>query len=226
MPIGFRIINSIDRAPADLVAKLADCDTADIADVTAQAATMRGIGRVGGVKGRIAGTAVTLSLPLGGVNMLKMAMELTRPGDVLVVAARGSTDFAMFGGLLAVGMKKRGVAAMIVDGMVRDAEEIVESGFPIFSRGIVANACLAEGPGEVNIPVACGGVVVNPGSIIIADANGVACVPASEAAFVAAKVHELHEKHLEWLPGLDKGEFPGIARSRDALTAQGCEFVN
>jgi len=225
MSIGFRVYEKVERAPAALVKRLAECDTADIADVTRQAATMRGLHRIGNVPGRIAGTAITVSLPLGGVNMLKMAMAQLRKGDVLVVSTRGSADFAMFGGLLAGGMHKRGVAAMVVDGYVRDADEIAESGFPMFARGVVPNACLADAPGEVNVPIACGGVVVFPGSIIVADTNGVACVQAADAAYVADKVAELHGKHVEWGPLLAKGEFPGMDSARKAVTDQGCAFI-
>lgn len=224
MSIGFRVFEEVERAPVALVQRLSECDTADIADVTRQAVTMRGLHRIGNVPGRVAGTAITVSLPLGGVNMLKMGMAMLRKGDVLVVSTRGSSDFAMFGGLLADGMRERGVAAMIVDGYVRDADEIAESRFPIFARGVVPNACLADAPGEVNVPIACGGVVVFPGNIIVADTNGVACVQPADAAYVADQVANLHSKHLEWGPLLQKGEFPGMDAARKAVTDQGCVF--
>src|SRR5512142_794603 len=112
---------------------------------------------------RIGAPAVTISVPTGAFNIIKARMQQTRAGDVLVVNGRASLNGALFGSNVCRGLLHRGVAGLIVDGAVRDVSEIQTDGLPVFARGASAGMGPIDGPGEVNVPIACGGVVVNPG---------------------------------------------------------------
>jgi 4-hydroxy-4-methyl-2-oxoglutarate aldolase len=200
-------------------------DTADISDALYHSGTMLGLSALTSLQSRICGPALTLSAPLGGVYMLRLAMDMCVPGDVLVIAARGQTGFAMFGGHVSVAMRQRGLAALVVDGCVRDLDEIRDCGLPIFARGTATIAAPAETPAEVNVPVACGGVVVNPGDLIVADSNGVVRVPQDADDGFRDRLDRLVGRYENWEPQVRAGEVPGLSDAQEALTRLGCEFV-
>ncbi len=226
MSIGFRVIRNTVKPPPGLVAELAKCDTSDLSDVMRHAKTMSGLALRQNGGRRVAGRAVTVSLPLGGVSMLKVAMDQCEAGDVLVVAARGAMTFAMWGGYISHGMRKRGLAGLVVDGAVRDIAEIAEAGLPVFARGTATNVCVSEAAGEVNVAVACAGAVVEPGDIIVADENGVVAVPQRDADEILEKVAALHERHKSWAGDLQRGAVPGVQAILESVAAQGCEFID
>jgi regulator of RNase E activity RraA len=207
-----------------LRAKLLDYDTSDVSDALNQSGTLVGLESVWSPVPRICGPAVTVSTPIGGVFVLRMGMELCRPGDVLVVSARGATTFAMFGGHVSLAMKNRGVAAVIVDGCVRDADEIRDAGLPVFARGVATAAASADGPGEVNVPVACGGVVVTPGDLVLADGNGIVVVPPDADEPFQAQLDRSTARYDLWQPDIDAGRVPGLDDARRRLLELGCEF--
>ncbi|MEV7005058.1 hypothetical protein [Streptosporangium sp. NPDC051022] len=224
MTIGYRVFPPVARPDAALVGRLAECDPADLTDVMKQSRTMRGIHPMYRPMPRVAGPAVTLSLPVGGTSLLKVAMDLCEPGDVLVVAARGTVEYAMFGGKISIGMARRGLAGLVVDGAVRDVDEIQAAGLPVFARG-VAPGLPADGFGEVNVPVACGGTVVNPGDIVVADGNGIVAVPPDDVPWLLPRVAELRAKLDGWSAELEEGGVPGVADIRARISGLGCEFV-
>jgi regulator of RNase E activity RraA len=129
--------------------------------------------------------------------MVHKAMELASPGDVLVVSTNGNTNSAVFGELLcrtAVGAK---LAGIVVDGAVRDVDGLTALHFPAFSRSVSPGACDKDGPGEINVPISCGGTVVMPGDVVSADADGVVVVPRTDAERVLERVKLLLESE-EW----------------------------
>jgi regulator of RNase E activity RraA len=148
-------------------------------------------------------------------------MEQTRPGDVMVVNARGIAAFAVWGGNVSKGMKRRGCAGVVIDGAARDPEEAQAAGFPIFARTQATASPPPDGPGEINVPVACGGVVVRPGDIIVADLNGVVAVPQEAAEWVLAQASELRARFAKIQPVLERGEVTNIAAIVDGLQRQG-----
>jgi len=157
---------------------------------------------------RLCGSAITVNLPAGDNLMLHQALTMTRPGDVLVINAQGDTSHAIMGGLmtrLAIG---RGVAGIVVDGAVRDSSEMAELGLPAFTRGLSANAPTRIRAGQVNAPVACGGVVVNPGDIVVADDDGIVVVPLSIAAAVLERAQVLLDKETSRATEISAGRPP------------------
>jgi len=230
--IGFRVQPRPDTTATQALARqLAGYDTADISDALYHSGTMVGLTALTGPAPRACGPAVTVSAPLGGVFMLRLGMDLCQPGDVLVVAARGQRGFAMFGGHISVAMRERGLAALVVDGCVRDLDEIRDCGLPVFARGTATMAAPAETPGEVNVPVACAGVVVSPGDLIVADGNGVVRVPregadgtAGAGADFRGRLDRVAERYRSWQPQVEAGQIPGLDDARTALGRLGCEL--
>lgn len=186
--VGFRYRSEISRPTAERVAAVAPYSTCNIADGMQKMYVMdSGIKAVSPTQ-KICGPAVTVRISLGDNLMLHKALGLVRPGDVLVVDAQSCTTFSACGGIMMLRMKKLGVQGIVVDGSVRDIEEIQEIGLPVYARGVVPQGGGKAGPGEINFPVACGGIVVMPGDVIVADSNGVVCIPQNDIEEVVAGV--------------------------------------
>ena len=224
--IGFRVYREIPRPPLSLIDALAKIPTPDLADAMYGSGTL-----VGEIRAayrpmtRIAGPAVTVSLPTGSFPMLKMGMQQTQPGDVLVVTTRGATTYAMWGGNVSLGMASRGVKGIVIDGYARDVGDAQEAGFPIFCRGTVANAPTMSGPGEVNVPIACGGVVVNPGDIVVADEDGIVVVPPAAAEAIIRRARDQRERYARMEPAQRRGEVTNIENIERDVREQGCQIV-
>ncbi|MGH6718871.1 MAG: RraA family protein [Alphaproteobacteria bacterium] len=155
---------------------------------------------------RIAGTAVTLAIPGPDSALLHHAMNLVRPGDVLVIDRCGDARHACIGGVLALVARLSGLAGVVVDGPVTDIGEIRAQGVPMWSRGLspITTKLLALG-GRLNVPVACGGVAVRPGDAILAAENGVLVLGAAEAAAIADVAIADQEDEVEFNAQLTRG---------------------
>jgi len=132
---------------------------------------------------RMAGPAVTVDCPPGDSTALHFAMTLCLPGDVLVVNGSGR-PVALFGGIMAAQANRSGVAGIVVDGGVRDVGDFRRLGFPCFARFITAQGAVKKKMGDINVPIVCGGLTVNPGDLVVADEDGVVVVPRLKAAEV------------------------------------------
>jgi regulator of RNase E activity RraA len=150
---------------------------------------------------RIVGSALTVWCHSGDNLMLHKAISLAVHGDIVVMNTQGNLVNAGFGELLATSAVKMGVRGVIMDGMVRDADGLEALGLPVYARGVCPNGCNKDGAGEVGAIIACGGVAVRPGDIIIADRDGVTVVPLDDAAEVAglamAQMEREHQRVLE-----------------------------
>ena len=132
---------------------------------------------------RVAGTAYPVRCPRGDNLMVHAAIYRAAPGAVIVVEA-GDTDFAVAGGNVCLVAQKRGVAAFVVDGVIRDLAEAREAGFPVFARGVIPIPGAKDAVGVLNGPIRCGGVDVRPGDVVVADEEGIVVVPAERAEAV------------------------------------------
>ncbi|TMH01318.1 MAG: RraA family protein [Betaproteobacteria bacterium] len=135
-------------------------------------------------KHTMAGTAVT-ARSRGGDNLTYLrALEFCRPGDVLIIDAGGHLDNAVVGGILSFYAASIGVAGLVIDGAIRDVAEIREREFPVYARGVTHRGPYKDGPGEINVPVSVGGMVINPGDIVVGDQDGLLAIPPGEAEVV------------------------------------------
>jgi 4-hydroxy-4-methyl-2-oxoglutarate aldolase len=136
---------------------------------------------------KIAGRALTVKTPVGDNLAVLRAIREAQPGDIIVVDAKGDQYRAIAGDFV-VGMAQTlGVGAIVVDGVIRDIEGIKKLNFPVFSRGTTVAASGKASAGEINVPISCGGTAVNPGDIIVGDADGVVVIPRSEEESVLGK---------------------------------------
>jgi len=135
----------------------------------------------------LCGPAVTVRVRPGDNLMIHKALTMVAPGDVLVVDGGADLTQALVGGLMRTTCIARQLAGLVIDGAVRDLCEWAGDGMPIFARGHTHRGPSKDGPGEVNVPVSCAGLVVLPGDLVVGDADGVIAVPAAEAASVLEK---------------------------------------
>lgn len=156
---------------------------------------------------RIAGTAVTVSLPGPDSTLLYHAMDHVRPGDVLVIDRGGDDRHAPWGGFMAAVARIRGLAGVIVDGVITDPAAITEAGVPTWARGCSAiTTKLLNFGGAFNLPVSVGGVAVRPGDAILADDCGIVVLPPEEIAYMAEIALRDQASESDWVERLENGE--------------------
>lgn len=143
---------------------------------------------------RLVGTAVTVKTLAADLAAPFKAIDVCRPGDIVVIDAHDSKNTAFWGENMTMSARNRGVVAAIIDGACRDVEEIRKLQFPVICKGIVPNVGAIAGYGDVNVSVQCGGVSVSPGDIVVVDGNGVVVVPMQEAKDILEKATHLLEK--------------------------------
>ena len=175
---------TMERPPKRVVAGLQDLPTTALAEFLTVDSVMRHVIRpLWAPMPRIAGPACTVRTVKYDNLMLHTAIYHAEPGDVIVVQA-GDDRMAVAGGNVCAVAQRRGVAGLVVDGVVRDVAESRGRGFPIFARGVSPILGRQEGPGEIGGSITCGGVRVNPGDVLVADDNGIVVVPRARAETV------------------------------------------
>lgn len=220
--IGFRILPAPKRAAASLVRQFHTVQVSHLSDC---------MNRLPGADGldpmhrgaRMAGTALTVRVAPGDNLMVHKAIDMAQKGDVIVVDAGGDLSQAIIGEIMSSLAAKNGAAGMVIDGAIRDSDALARSNFPVYARGVTHRGPFKNGPGEINVPVSIGGMVVNPGDIVIGDADGVIAIPQDIAAAVlkAAKAKAKDEDAV--LANIRKGK--ADRRWVDqTLRAKGCEF--
>ncbi len=175
------IIRDFERVSPEVVTKAKTFQAAILADVAGRRGTMHA--RVAPVDHRmiVAGPAFTVEVRPGDNLMIHAAIALARPGDVLVIDGKGDQTAALMGTLMLSACKKRGLAGVIVDGSIRDKLEILDLDFPVFSAGFNPAGPTKYVPGRLNHPICAGGITVNPGDLVVGDADGVTVIEREKA---------------------------------------------
>jgi 3-hexulose-6-phosphate synthase/6-phospho-3-hexuloisomerase len=198
-----KIVNELERPDEALVSGFRGLlprysPSCIVSDVMERARTLRSELRPV-VPGRFVGPALTVRLYTGDLVDCLDALKVAQRGDVVVVDAAGETETSIWGGLMAGLCLKQGVVGAVVDGAIRDIDEIRDLGFPIFSRAVIPRSTHSPyssrlEPIEVNVPITCGGSLIDPGDIILADEIGVVAVPQAEAAEILRLAEQQAER--------------------------------
>lgn len=138
--------------------------------------------------------------------MIHKALEIAEAGDVLVIDAGGSLNQAVFGGQMRASAMSKGLAGVVVDGAVRDLVELAAGGLACFAKGVNHRGPSKDGPGEINVPISCAGMVVHPGDLILGDPDGVICIPAADAAALLPLVREHTLKEERMMKAIAEGK--------------------
>ena len=204
---GFRVRLDIDRPSASLVAMFRDFETPDISDILNRMYTMSPEIRNLVNDDMLVGPALTVKVFPGDNLMVHKALDAAKPGDVVVVDTSGSQRNAVLGDLVTNKAKHRGIAGFIVDGLIRDLPGVKEVGMPVFARGITPFGPLHRGPGELNYSVSCGGIVVNPGDIVVADSSGIAVVRKEVAEDTIMRLRAHRARLQQYVSDVKAGRF-------------------
>jgi RraA family protein len=205
---GYRIMRTIMRPNIDVPAMFQDFEVSDISD---QLNRLYGLDAsircLSGGNHRLIGPACTVKVYPGDNLMVHKALDIARPGDVVVIDAGSSSHNAVLGDIVSTKAQHRGIAGFVIDGYVRDVGKINELNFPVYARGETLIGPLHRGPGEINYPICCGGVVVAPGDIIVADVGGVVVIPRGHVGELYTKLSQDKGRMSAYLAAVKKGEF-------------------
>ena len=203
--IGFRVVEGVTRTPDELVEAFRGKAAPNVADAMGRFHFMdpEMVSRTGMP---LCGVAVTVSARPGDNLMVHKALEVAHPGDVVVVSTNGNRTSAVFGELMGHTAVAAELGGIVVDGAIRDVEGLKALGFPAFSRTVTPGGCDKDGPGEINVPIACGNTVVMPGDIVLGDEDGLVVVPREDAAEVLERVQALEEREKKRIAAIEGGE--------------------
>jgi len=204
---GFRIRKSFQRISEDIISQYRDFETPDISDMLNRMYTMSAeISNLVNDK-PLVGLACTVKVYPGDNLMLHKALDVAKPGDIIVIDTGGNYTNALLGDLISNKAKHRGIAGFVIDGLIRDLPGVIETGLPVFARGVTPLGPLHRGPGELNYAISCGGIVVNPGDIIVADSNGIVVVRKEFAEEIVILLQQNKSVMEEYVAGVKKGVF-------------------
>jgi RraA family protein len=219
---GFRIRLDFPRPQKVFAELFAGLEVADISDHLNRLYAMNtSIRCLSGFGRRLIGPAFTVKVYPGDNLMVHKALDIARPGDVIVIDAGASRMNAILGDMISTKAKHRGIAGFIADGYVRDIEAIQALDFPVYGLGTTPIGPLHRGPGEINFPISCGGIVVNPGDLVIADAGGCVVVPFAYIDEIHRRVMEYEANAEEYRQKVRSGQFSN-AWVNDILEAAEC----
>ncbi len=225
--IGFRVFTDIKRPDPETIELFRGIPTSCIGDNTNRMYCMESAIRPLNNK-PLLGSAFTVKAPMGDNLALHVAMDLAQPGDIIVVDAQGCLDRSMMGEIMLTYAMKRGIAGFIIDGAVRDEDGIRNIDIPLYAKGVTPQGPFKFGPGEINVPIACGKQAILPGDILVGDGDGVAVIRndenARELAALSRKKMQTEDNMLRDYNAGNIGEEKHDQQYGEKLRAMGAQF--
>lgn len=224
MSMGFRVARRQRKVDRDTAAAFIGLPVANVSDVMSRMfAGGAAIRPIHDQPLQVAGPALTVRSRPGDNLMFHHALDVADPGDIIVVEAGGDTTNALMGEIMVGIAQHNGVAAIIVDGAIRDADEIRRMGFPLWARGVTHRGPYKDGPGELNVPITIDGMVIEPGDLVLGDGDGVLAVPYDKVGEVLEAAREKSALEERQIASIADGT---LDRSwvRQRLEALGCQF--
>ena len=204
--IGFRVNTKIKRPDPDLLNAFSDLPTGNICDANGRMGAMDYHIKPLNPKWHFVGSAITVrARPVDNLIVYK-ALSIAQPGDVLVITNDSSTTASIFGEHVASIAKAKGLSGMVTDGLVRDVVGMCAVDLPVFCRGVSPNAPFKDGPGEINFPISCGNIPINPGDILVGDADGVVVVSLEDALVVVKNLEQIVAKEKKMAETIATGD--------------------
>ena len=205
MAIGLRVLlrkRAVDKATIEAFRAIPVANVSDVmARMTAGGPGLRPM-HAGGV---LAGPALTVKTRPGDNLMIPKALMIAAPGDVIVVDAGGDLTNSLFGEIMSTEAEANGVAGLVLNGAIRDADAIRKGRLPIFAAGVTHRGPYKDGPGEINVPIALDGMVIEPGDLILGDDDGVLCVPFADTATVLEAARKKHADEERSIAAIKSG---------------------
>ncbi len=205
MSSGFRVLKRARQVSAEQVEGYRQVPVANVSDsmnrMTAGGVTLRPMHR----SGVLAGPALTVKSRPGDNLMVHYALDIAQPGDVIVVDAGGDLTNAIIGELMVAYAIKKRLGGIVINGAIRDAASIAAGDFPVFAAGITHRGPYKDGPGEINVPIAINGMVIEPGDMIVGDDDGLLSIPFDEVDSVLNKASAKHAAETQQLLDIAEG---------------------
>ena len=224
-PALIRVFRNVQRPASELIAPFSNAPTGNVCDAMDRFGAMDYQIKPLDAAARLCGPALTIRTRPCDNLAIYQALELAQPGDVLVIQTYDYAAGSVIGDLVVNNARRRALAGIVTDGLVRDASGIRATGLPVFACGLSPASPFKDGPAEINGAISCGGVAVHPGDVIVGDEDGVVVIPQRDLAVTAARLQDVFAKEAKMLAAIEAGQLTNAAMLK-RLEEVGVEFAD